>query len=1597
MNTKKIMTASAFTVLSGLVIALGGMLGVVCHKVGEFDKKHGSNIWANLSAAEMLVKTNSIPEEAAAKSDEDATPSEDGETIQSPPEMKILDVQYEGEDVIGIFLSERPDMDVVRNYISVEPLAEGHLSFRYSSVSCRIFVTGEFAYRTNVTLRVKKGFPLYGKGANPAPEGSLKDDFVYTFRRKDRTPYMKFADKGRYLPPAGLRAIAFESMNVTNITTQIRRVEPRNVVQMLAREESVYSNYSVPYWGAVKGEDVQELAGEVESNRFVCANLPNMKERTFLPVAMKDGKPDNGIYFITALMADHPRCDSVGYWSDEEKVRNPLNCRVVCVSDLGLSVRRWNGGGLGVWVTSLTTGKPVAGTEVTVYSSAQIKVMEGVTDENGWCEPKRVDKGEPFAIVAVADEELDMTFMALRDSMRVDETMEDGARYDHLGEGESAAFLWTERGIYRHGENIFLHAIFRDAANKAPRAFPVEFRLSSPLDEVRAIEKVMTDSNGTARCEKFSVPADQPSGVWVIRAFIPGTQKCLGFREVKIEEFAPPQIRVKVEDDKALNFPSFGFEVSAEHLFGGPAHNLRCEGAVVFEDVPFAPADWKGWRFGNEMLGLKPSFRRLKVDGLALDKEGKAVFSAPLWADSGLPKAAVRATAQGTVFEDGGRPATMRKSVIRHFYPYYIGSTMPSWMTLDGGRPKIKIVCVTTDGKRLTEEKELMVKIERIDSFYSYKTDERGWATWNCERVRSTIADGIKIKTACDKESEFELPLDKCGDYAVTVSDEKTHVSFGREFYLSDWGDNVVRAPLADPTKVSLTVDKAFYRVGEKPRLIVKSPFAGKALLSVMRDSRVYTEVLTLTNATSEVVLRPVRAENAPNLDVFISVVQGVEASAKRLAVRAHGQTTLIVRPIENEISVSVKGKVDIGESGSAVAVDVAAPGASEAVVTLVDEGINILTGEETPDPVGYFSWPRNAEHPLYDIYHRVLPVLGMDPLKKNGVKTGGGFGAEMLSRVSPIPTRRFKPLAMWKAKVPVVEGKAKVEFKLPEFVGEVRVTAVAYSEKATGSKSEQFKVSPKLVMMPDAPRFAAPGDRFDVTLPVYNRGGANGRFSFDVAVDGVSIVSAKDVALAKDASTNIVCRVVAPDKPGEMKIGYATRGFGENHVSELILPVRPAVAWKETAGVKILASGEKFKPEEGRFAYREFDSPLGDLSRAIEWLSEYPHGCLEQTVSRIFPLISAGGVLAGVKSNAGDSADDVALAGVKRVESMIREGNFVMWPDVDYAPWDEDVSLYASHFLLAAKKAGLKIASRSENQVLKFLSKWAMSTNSAVSAYAVHSLALAGRPEKDRMFRLYDERMTLSLLSRARLACAFVEIGDRERARKLLANAASPSEVKEAAFLLLALLELDSADKRIPLLVKYLHDKRDRCRNHWGTTSENSHALMAIAEYYRYNPPKKGERFVAWRKLELPKVGEVKAETNGMSVVRRFVSPEGEAVDVTALKRGEMVYAEIEITSVETRELSDLVVEDLFAGALEPVFGEKTPCPDWVMRSDVRDDRMLVFSKRFTAKAGERFVFRHPLRVVSSGEFVLPGVSVESMYFPSLNAHSMSEKITVR
>lgn len=1534
-------------------------------------------------------------------------------------EMKVFSAcTVDGEDrEVKLYLSECPDMEVVRQYVTVEPLASGTLAFRqgkgWDSRAGRtvptLSVIGDFAHRTNVTLRVRKGFPMAGVTASSnVVVNALLQDYTYSFVRKDRKPSLGFQHTGRYLPPMGNRCLMMEGVNIQNVRTDILRIPSANVVHFLSLDERAYDHiYASRMWWDKSERFAEDLAGEAWTATNRLQNVLNTAEKFPVSLVPPTGIASNGVFLVSAISADEQKeFDGVSdAWRYQTDAADTQTFRVVCVTDLGLSVRNV-GADLGVWVTSLTKGLPVPGAQVEFYTKANVLVAKGVTDAKGWCSPACVDKGEAFAVVVKSADGSDMTFLALTNAVDEAQPSSDGS--DYLGGNECEAFVWTDRGIYRHGEKIFFQAIFRNGEGVAPKPFPVVVELRNPFFRVYATKTMMMDADGVVSDDSFTVPADQMSGTWRLSVCTPGKESVtLGQRDIKIEEFAPPQVRVQVKASENLYPQEFAFDLVAEHLYGGPAKALRCDGAVVFEDAPFAPAGWKGFTFGNTERSLKPNFRRLPK--ARLDDKGACHFVAPIWADSGLPRAAVKVTAQGTVFEDGGRPATARKNVIAHYYPYYIGATLDGWVKRPAaGFPKVELACVTPDGQRLAEARRLEVKITRIDSCYSYKRDSRGWATWHCDRVRVPVVEEMSIRTRADGNTTLALPIEKCGDYVVTVTDPETDVSFGRPFYLSDWGDESVSAPMSNPSIVAISSDKPSYRVGETPRLVVKSPFPGTALLTVTRDRLVYQEVLALTNATSEVVLRPIEQDWTPNVQVHLSVIQSVEANAKRLAVRAHGDATICVRPIEREIPVTVAAEsVGLGANGqgSKLVVDFVAPSAHQATVTVVDEGINLLTGEPLPCPSDWLGRPRGWADRLYDLYGRILPVLGEDVLKVSGVKTGGGAGEDLLDRVSPVATRRFKPLSRYEACVPVTDGKGRVTFDLPEFVGEVRVTVVACSAGATGSGKLQKKISPKLISQPDAPRFVAPGDSFEVSLPLTNRSGADGEVEY--AIDGQE----GTVRLADGEGIVIRKTLTAPKVPGEMKIVYCAKGFGEVHEETIELPVRPAVPWRETAGVVVLKPGEVWNPGPTsafcRVTSTLVDSPLAELRSALSWLADYPHGCLEQTTSRIFPLVTAGGILATQASAAASNRAEYVSAGIARVASMIREKDFVMWPDVSYAPWDREVSLYAAHFLVEAEKNGFAAPAKAKGKVMEFLGRWARSMCVRESAYACHTLALAGVPDRDRMFRLYDDRANLDLLSRARVARAFVLVGDRRRAGELLANAETPSTVKEASFLMLALLDLDPNDTRIPGLVTYLLSHRDKARLAWGTTEENAHALLALGSYYAHHSPQNGEtKFLCWRKLELPDPETAVDERSQLSIGRRYLTPEGAPADLTKLARGDLLVVELTVRSEVERDLADLVIEDLFAGAFEPVHSPidaslypffQMGMHDWVLRSDARDDRIIVFSKQFHVDKNGEVKFCYPIRVVSSGSFALPQVAVEAMYLPQLRARTGAGHLVVR
>lgn len=1535
----------------------------------------------------------------------------------------------EGE--INLKFTDRPDLVALMDYVKVKP-KPGPLTQDWVDWRDTCILRGDFKPRTTYQVVVHAGLPM-ADGRVTAKE------FRRTWTTGDRSPSVAFASAGRYLPAGGRRAVAVKTVNVTNLVYALRSVPARNIVQLLAREEDCYDRY---YGRGGDAQDTAELAGDPVSRTIRLAARLNEEQTTALDVRGDGGAVANGVYLL-----------SVHNKQDEDEWKR--NWKLVCVTDIGLSVREANGT-VYVWATSLTRGVPVAGLRVLVYGANNVVLGEGLTDADGWC-CCEMPKGEtkPFAVVAAQMDDSDVSFLALRGDL--DETATLGARRAFVKENGSEAYVWTERGIYRHNEPIFVHAILRDGKGNAPKPFPVSLALFTPDGKCLQRRTQVTDRFGVVSRADFTVPDDQPSGCWEIRASTPGDDGfLLGSRTVRIEEFVPPQIRVKVTPPTETRATTnLSFTVAGEHLFGSPAKSLPAEGAVLFEDAPFAPRGWEAFRFGNENRRLKPNFTTL--DRVFTDEAGTARFTVD-FPQRARPRAAVKMVVQGSVFESGGRPASARASTLLHAYPYYIGVALPDTIRESPTPRRCRVVLVNPDGTPHVGARRLVAQFERVDSVYELKKTRSGCWEWRTERIRFPLGEEVVLEVSETGLATLAVPAAAGGDFAVTVRDEETDVSFGASYWVGGADDTTVRASLENPSRVTLALDKKIYYPGERPRLTVKAPFAGTAWLNVLREDMLYSQVLTLTNATSEITLEPVQATWAPGVDVALSVVQASRPGQRGVMNRAFGLVPLRAATRDSALDVQVKARVACAPTGgSTVTVDVSARGTDAvgetAVVTVVDEGINLLTDEEVPNPVDWFGAVRDAEHPLWDIYNRLLPILD-GGLKRAGAKTGGGAEGDLFRRVSPVPTRRFKPLSLWKTDVALKDGRATVPFTLPEFVGEVRVTAVAYNRRATGAGAVQVKVVPNLVMQPDAPRFAAPGDSFFATVVLANRSGRDGTVRYDLMAGG-SVSLARPVhgelKLAKDASETLSFPVTAGAVPGEGTLVFVSEGFGEKHRNEILLPVRPAAPWTKTATTVHLGPGERKAfpntaatlPEAARRTFLASANPVAELASALEYLVAYPYGCLEQTVARVFPFVTAGGILNTLpvrETSAAADAKGAVEAGIRRVSSMVRANDFVMWPDGTTPPWNREVSLWAAHFLVEASANGFAVPPDRLDAVKGFLRAWAMASNETVGAYACHTLALARTPDRDRMLHWFDRRVQLAPLDRARLARAFVRTGDRDRARDLLAHV-QPDAVKGTAFALLALLDLDPDDARIPAFVTALLDARDAETRHWGTTEANAHALLVLGAFYRHAPPaagapeltisvdghddallvKRAKRltgcgeavvsnrgtgpaFVYASTLALGDPAALSAETNGLAVARRYLRPDGAEADLAKLARGELLIVELTLTAPERTTYSDLVIEELLPACFEPdatsVTADAYPWakagPAWELRRELRDDRVLGFSRRFALDAGASVVFRYAVRVVSAGTFILPGPSVEAMYAPALRARGAAGRITV-
>lgn len=572
--------------------------------------------------------------------------------------------------------------------------------------------------------------------------------------------------------------------------------------------------------------------------------------------------------------------------------------------------------------------------------------------------------------------------------------------------------------------------------------------------------------------------------------------------------------------------------------------------------------------------------------------------------------------------------------------------------------------------------------------------------------------------------------------------------------------------------------------------------------------------------------------------------------------------------------------------------------------IAAVDEGILTLTDFITPNPHDYFYRQRGLKTRSFDMYGGILPEIAA--VTDNSSTGGDGvlrsLQAGRRKRLSTGSIRRVKPVSLWSGFVTTDgNGRGTVQFKIPQFNGTLRLMAVAFAGGDYGASEAYLTVREPIVLTPTFPRFLAGGDKVRVPVTLFNGTGENGEFKVELqaegdvqlllASDNLSAISPQepleepsqiltenvldklsiDTEVAAGAETQLFFDLLVHDAIGEANFNLSAQGNSETTQLEIKIPLRSVAPPVTKTGQGVVKAGEPVDfifpanliPNSSEFSLTLSPFPNIRFAESLRYLVRYPHGCLEQTTSKIFPLLYFSDLARSVEPTLAseDSVDYYITTGIIKIESMLRPNDrFSYWPGGTYVnPWS---SIYASHFLVEARKAGYEVADRVYDAMLEGLkaqAKFSLNTENeneakrikrqiSLATYAAYVLAAAGHPDRGTMHYLKNRGLSgLSDDSHFQLAGAFALSGEMETALSMLPVSVSPpvngkgagqretggtfdSPIRSQAIMLDVLAEVNANHPSVPMLVKNLSEAASE-GNRWGTTQENAFAFLALGK----------------------------------------------------------------------------------------------------------------------------------------------------------------------
>lgn len=982
------------------------------------------------------------------------------------------------------------------------------------------------------------------------------------------------------------------------------------------------------------------------------------------------------------------------------------------------------------FVAGRAGGEPIAGAEIFMFTRDG-KPATATTNANGFAElPVPAQRPEDLRIVARHSGDVAVSALA---SYAFNASREQWNGY-----------IYTDRPVYRPGHTAQFKGILRVGAGGGylvPAGRQVNVAINDP-DQKAVYQKTLTASaNGTVQ-DSFNIASNAALGSYAIEVKPAGTDDYIG-GNFEVQEYKKPEYEVRVTSSKArvLQGETVQAVIDARYYFGEPVANAKVKYSVYrsryWFPLWYEPDDDEGGGDAEPPGDDSDEGDQLSdVDGV-LDADGKLTIS--FETKPSEHKWDFRYRIEARVTDAANREISGSGWVTATYGSFVLNVQPDRYFHQPGTRGAFKIEARDYDSKPVQSK----VHVELVK--------------WNWrDPSKRAVKSSTDVATGSDgtATADLAIPADG-GSYRVIAS---ARTPEGRDIEQSSYLWIAGRGEMdfgGERKTVEIVPDKKRYRPGDTARLLIVTGRANTPVLVSVEGRDLRSQQIIRSKDSTAVFEVPVTVEDEPGFFVSAQFVRGGELY--------QGVKRIKVPPEEHKLNVKMatdKAQYQPGAPATYTldVTDSAGKPVPRAEFSLgvVDEAIYAIRRDSTPDIVNHFfgtSW--NIVYTTSSFEYYFTGEAGKRRMRLASLRPPSKLAQLKPEReVRPKVRKVFPDTAFWApAVVTDANGRATARVTFPDTLTTWRATARGVTaDTKVGAATLKTIVRKNLILRLAVPRFFVQGDEVVIGALVHNYLASEKTARVSLKVEGLDVVSGatQEVRIPSRGELKVEWRVRARQVRNARIYGEAITDE-ESDALELELPVNPpGVKIGLSKGGSIGGSGDtsfaltfpqQVEPGSRSLTLRISPSIAGSLFGALDYLTAFPYGCVEQTMSSFLPNIIVQQAVRelGVKSNVDAAAlNEKIRAGLDRLYSFQHEdGGWGWWQTDDSHPF---MTAYVVAGLVQAKAAGTQV----NEEAIERGAAWLESHNDPkylpdMRAYIAYSLALAGKksanpPALDRL-----------------------------------------------------------------------------------------------------------------------------------------------------------------------------------------------------------------------------------------------------------------------